>query len=257
MNQQPAPKIPEATPCIKTHSKDFTAANTGNTVNFLVVDDHAITRRGINSVLSSLPSTKAIVFEAETLEIAHDLLLDNPVIDILVLDLLLPGCTGCDSLRRMRLLHPALPAVVISVHDDPQLIQEVMQLGANGFIPKKSSRNVFVAAMELILAGGVYLPLQLFSLSRPSSVLATTPRLQNRQLQATAPPNNLSPNQRKVLKYLLQGKTNREIAEGMQLTIGTVKHYVNTLLRTCSVSNRSQLFLLFGLAPRSKTRIVP
>ena len=249
MNEQAAAKILENTPDTNAAPQDFNAAMTGNTVKFLVVDDHAITRRGISSVLNSLSGTNAIVLEAESLETAHDLLLDNPDTDILVLDLILPGYTGCDSLRHIRTLHPALPTIIVSVHDDPQLIQEAMQLGAISFIPKNNSRKVFVAALELILAGGTYLPQQLFPSLDLRQHYLTRSAPETRRPQPPILPSNLSPSQRNVLRHLLQGKTNREIAESMQLTVGTVKHYVNTLLRTCGVHKRSQLFLHFRLTP--------
>jgi DNA-binding NarL/FixJ family response regulator len=246
MNEQLASKMLE--PCLGANSRSqiFQTAIADHSVTFMVVDDHAITRRGISSVLNSLSGINAVILEAESLESAHDLLLTNPDTDILVLDLILPGYTGCDSLQRIRALHPALPTIIISAHDDPRLIQEAMQLGAISFIPKNSSRKVFVAAMELILAGGTYLPQQLFP------TLGTLPLISipikpaapvARRTPTPAVSINLSPSQRNVLRHLLQGKTNREIAEVMQLTVGTVKHYVNTLLRTCGVHKRSQLFL--------------
>ena len=247
MNEQPVAKMPETILGAKSRTQVFQPVITSHIVKFLVVDDHAITRRGISSVLNSLSGIRAVVVEAETLESAHDLLLDNPDTDILILDLILPGYTGCDSLLRIRNLHPALPTIIISAQDDPRLIQETMQLGAISFIPKNSSRKVFVAAMELILAGGTYLPQQLFPTldlrqnysNKPASdVRRPKPATQTAAIQV-----NLSPSQRNILRHLLQGKTNREIAEAMQLTVGTVKHYVNTLLRTCGVHKRSQLFL--------------
>ncbi|MEN9480458.1 MAG: hypothetical protein RLZZ298_1853 [Pseudomonadota bacterium] len=252
MNEQPVVKMPETILGANSRTQVFQTAIAGHIVKFLVVDDHAITRRGINSVLNSLSGISAIVFEAETLESAHDLLLDNPDTDILILDLILPGYTGCDSLLRLRSLHPALPTIIISAQDDPRLIQEAIQLGAISFIPKNSSRKVFVAAMELILAGGTYLPQQLFPTLNLRQNYSIKPPPEVRRPKPPTPPTtvqvNLSTSQRNILRHLLQGKTNREIAEAMQLTVGTVKHYVNTLLRTCGVHKRAQLFLHCRLA---------
>ena len=146
---------------------------------------------------------------------------------------MLPGLNGMGCLGVLRKRYPAMPVVVISALDDPVNVARAMRAGASGFVSKSSSGEEMLAALRQVLAGEVYLPTWLRDLSMERRRRSRT--LEERYLLSTA--------QMRVLEPLIQGKTNRQIAELLGLTEGTVKVHVSAILKALNVSNRSQALL--------------
>jgi DNA-binding NarL/FixJ family response regulator len=215
-------------------------------VRILIADDHELFRDGLRLVLSDL-GPEVTVAEAgtydETLRLVATAEGEAPL-DVLLLDLVMPGMPWAEGLSAVRATAPDLPVVILSASNDRRLVLESVRLGAAGFIPKTSSSKVMLSALRLVLSGGIYLPPSLIAeagMAGPGESAGTghaapfDPASEARP--ANAPP--LTPRQREVLALLGQGKSNKEIARQLDLSEGTVKLHVTAILKSLNVSNRT------------------
>jgi DNA-binding NarL/FixJ family response regulator len=200
-------------------------------VEILLVDDHALFREGLCLVLKQLEDS--IIFEAESAADALRAAGEQPELDLILLDLNLPDNDDFSLLQSLRKKRPATPVAMLSATEDPLLIQQALQLGASGFIPKSSNSKIMIQAIQLILAGGLYLPPQILQ--------------QNQNLnkpEPTGTTSNISElyftdRQIDVLRLLDQGLSNKEIAKKLVMSPSTVKVHVAAILRECNASNRT------------------
>lgn len=189
----------------------------------LIIDDHALFRQGLLLLLSKLPGEHAFL-EAGSCAEAFALADTHPDLDLILLDLALPGLHGLEGLTRLRTLWPTTPIVLLSANENPQMVIDGMNRGAQGFIPKSVSSEVMLAALQVVLAGGTYLP-----------ALGIVP--------TTAPPaerSTLTARQREVLRLLQQNKSNKEIAEALGMRVNTVRVHVAAILKALGVENRTE-----------------
>ena len=203
-------------------------------LKLLAIEDHALVREGLLQTLGKLEPGIVCIGAQDAEEGLRLLELDgSDSYDLCLLDLMLPGLNGMGCLGVLRKRYPAMPVVVISALDDPVTVARAMRAGASGFVSKSSSGEEMLAALRQVLAGEVYLPTWLRDLSMERRRRSRT--LEERYLLSTA--------QMRVLEPLIQGKTNRQIAELLGLTEGTVKVHVSAILKALNVSNRSQALL--------------
>ncbi|MBU6269686.1 MAG: response regulator transcription factor [Betaproteobacteria bacterium] len=202
-------------------------------MKFLLIDDHDLFRSGLRLLLGQLP-VDIEVLEAGCVEdaLAH---VDHGI-GIVMLDLSMPGTSGMEALIRVREAFPDTPIVIVSSDDDPELIRQAIDLGASGFVPKTSTPPLLISALQLILAGGVYLPRAVLSPAPPG----TTPRGADPSIGATATPSGLTDRQEEVLLKAVLGQSNKAIARAMDLSEGTVKAHLSAAFRVLGVRNRTE-----------------
>ena len=135
-------------------------------MKILVVDDHPLIREALKQVLSTLDSDIRVL-EAQSAKEGFAVSGVHPDLHLILLDLGLPGEDGMEALPLFRARAPQVPVVVFSAHDDPETVRRAIDAGAMGFIPKTSSNALLVNALRFVLAGGIYLPLEV--LRQPSS----------------------------------------------------------------------------------------
>lgn len=205
-------------------------------VRILVIEDHALVREGLMLALQSLetPNDPAEILGARDAEVAGDLLDQNEDFDLLVLDLMLPGTSGMAFLGIVRKRYPHIPVAILSAMDDSETIVKAMRGGAAGFISKASPTQALLGALRDILAGGIWVPENMRE-------IVAKPRRRHRTV---AERYGLTKSQARVLELLAEGKTNREIAELLDVTEGTVKIHVSAIFKALDVSNRSQALLI-------------
>jgi DNA-binding NarL/FixJ family response regulator len=204
----------------------------------LLIDDHVMFRQGMKFLLSDLDERLQFL-EAGTLERALELLNEHGA-DLILLDLKLPGTDGLAALRQIRALFSGIPLAVVSGIEDPAQIRELIDEGALGYVPKSSSSEVLVAALQLIIAGGVYLP---------PVALDYIPPAQHGGAEGR---NALSSRQTTVLLKAIQGKPNKIIAREMDIAEGTVKAHLSAAFRILGVHNRTEAVIAaaqMGLHP--------
>ncbi len=212
-------------------------------LRIVLADDHALFRGGL-VLLIKLMDQPAEILEASDLDQATGYLAGGPPIDLLLLDLLMPGMNGIEGVRHICRNWPDVPVVIVSVKEDAKAIREALQAGAMGYIPKTSSPETTTNALKFILAGGVYVPPHILHLSdtRP-----TLPAERDRGGWQETPGGEkasdalgLTARQVEVLRLMAEGKSNKDIAADLDISPGTVKMHVSRIFKVLKVENRTQ-----------------
>lgn len=196
-------------------------------LKILVVDDHALIREGLRQVLRGLEENVE-VFEAGSCKRAFGIALQEPDLDLVLLDYHLPDMSGLEALDIFARQHPALPIIMISGSVNPRVMQQVMNKGAAAFLTKSGMSDELLSVTRLVLAGGVHMP-ALAPLSTAEGAIAA--------------PLLLTPRQEEVLQLLLDGYTNKDIGRMLYLSEETVKNHVSSILRCFGVTTRTQAVL--------------
>lgn len=213
-------------------------------MKILVVDDYALVREGLRHALRALDDSVEVL-EARDAEEALRLIAQQPALDLVLLDIGLPGMDGFLALDEFRRAHSAVPVVVLSASAAQRDIAAALNMGAMGYIPKMAPREVMLRALRLVLAGGVYIPPQAIGMHDYTGSAAG----------ASAVPQSLeelglTDRQRQVLGLIAQGKPNKVIANELQISEPTVKAHVTEILRALKASSRAQAMVTarrFGL----------
>ena len=197
-------------------------------MKILVVDDHALIRTALRGVLGQLDGGLSML-EASDCRSAFALIEAQPDLDLVLLDLNLPGKHGLAALEELRTRYPALPVVVLSSANDRASVMQALDLGAMGFIPKHASNEVLVSALRLVLSGGIYIPPEILA------------RSGNQRPPPRVPADlGLSDGEARVLRLVLEGKSNKLICRELDLAESTVKNHVTQILRALGVTSRTQ-----------------
>lgn len=200
-------------------------------MKLLLADDHEMVRVALKVALAPLAPQVAFL-EAGTAEEALAAAGANPDLDLVLIDLNMPGMGGVEGVRRLRAAHPALPVVACSATEDAALVKNLLALGVAGFIPKADTTQVIVQAVRLVLAGGTYVPPRLLA---GNAAPATTPA---GRLAA------LTPRQHDVLRLLAEGKPNKAIARGLDISEATVKVHLLAVFRALGARNRTEAVVI-------------
>jgi len=198
----------------------------------LLIDDHELFVDGMNLVLTRLASDLQI-FNACSYEDALPLINKHSDLDLVLLDLGLPGICDSDALKSVRSELPATPVVVLSSNDDGAKVQEILNLGAQGYIPKSTKSEVLIRSLKLVLSGGIYIPAEILSqLSNQS----------NRSINQHSDENEspLTPKQNEVLQKLIHGYSNKEISTLLDMAESTVRVHIAAILKSLNVTNRTR-----------------
>jgi len=203
-------------------------------MKILIADDHELFRDGLRHVLEQVGQSPEIV-EARDFTEALEQVAVHADLDIVLLDLTMPGMEWVDGLSQIKAKLPStIPVVILSATDDRNHVLRAVTMGAAGFIPKTSSSRVMLSALQLVLSGGVYLPPALLEQAVAAQAEGHDP------VATEAAVSNLTPRQREVLALLGQGKSNKEIARILDLAEGTVKLHVTAILKALNVNNRTR-----------------
>lgn len=195
----------------------------------LVADDHALLRTGLIHLLRQLHGDLT-AFEAADAAAALDAVHAHPDLDLILLDLFIPGANGFELLTQVCRFATGTPVVVLSSSEERGHMRKALDCGAVGFIPKSAVPEVMLSALRLVLEGGEYVPPDL--LEGPSYTAS----------QANAA--LLTARQRDVLRLVGQGQSNKQIARVLNLSENTVKIHVASILRSLGAANRTEAVML-------------
>ncbi|CAO3410388.1 response regulator transcription factor [Azospirillum largimobile] len=202
----------------------------------LIADDHPMVRDALRSaVLYSCQATD--VMEADRLDSVMQALEERGDLDLVLLDVNMPGMNGLGGLRTLRQRFPATPVVVVSAHEERRWVREAIESGAAGFIPKSTPRDAIAAALRQVLNGELYIPPQAGDESVEEAEDAETAEIARRIATLTA-------QQLRVLELLGTGKLNKEIAFDLSITETTVKAHVSAILQKLKVYSRTQAVVI-------------
>jgi DNA-binding NarL/FixJ family response regulator len=195
----------------------------------IIADDHPLFRGALREAVAGLFEQGAIG-EAGTFDEVAALLERGSDVDLILLDLSMPGVRGFSGLMYLRAQFPSVPIVVVSANDDPAVIRRCMDLGTSGFIPKTLGVEEMRMAIKRVLDGGVWTP--------PDVDLAAGTDAETSDLMARL--TSLTPQQVRVLMMLSEGLLNKQIAYELSVSEATVKAHVSAILQKLGVESRTQ-----------------
>lgn len=201
-------------------------------IRILIADDHTLMREGIKALLENR-SDMVVVGEAsdgrESVLLAHKL---HP--NVILMDIAMPSLNGLEATRQIKHEHPEINVLVLTMYDHEEYLRQLLEVGASGYILKRAAASELVAAIQAVYAGEAILS--------PS----ITRLLLNDYLRRDAPsedtePNALTPREREVLQLIAEGKTSREIAEILSLSIKTVQSHRGSIMQKLDLHDRGDL----------------
>jgi two-component system invasion response regulator UvrY len=195
----------------------------------LIADDHAVVREGLKQILAAT-SEFVVGQEASNGQEVLDKIRTHPV-DVVVLDISMPGRSGLDTLLQMRREHPSLPVLVLSMHSEDQFAVRILKAGARGFLTKETAPDLLLSALRKVVAGGKYI----------SPTLAEKLAFDLKSDSGRAPHEMLSDREYEVLCLIALGKSVREIAEKLSLSIKTISTYRARILEKMKMRTNAQL----------------
>lgn len=196
--------------------------------HFIIADDHPLFRGALRQTLEKSFESVRIV-EAGSLSDVTEILEAGEDIDLILLDLSMPGMRGFSGLMYLRAQFPSVPAVIVSATEDTSSIRRCLEFGAAGFIPKSLGPEIIESALEAILAGNIWVPADINLDSGEDAESDLVARL-----------SSLTPQQVRVLMMLSQGLLNKQIAYELTVSEATVKAHVSAILQKMGVDSRTQ-----------------
>lgn len=198
-------------------------------LKFVIADDHPLFRGALKQALSTI-GDDPLILEAGDFASAKQLVSSHSDIDLVLLDLTMPGASGLSGLVALHGIQADMPVVVVSAHDDPTTIRRALELGASGFISKSSSLETIRKAIDVILAGGVWAPEEVdLGVEGDPEISDLIQRIQT-----------LTPQQARVLGMLAEGLLNKQIAYELNVSEATIKAHVSAVLQKLGVDSRTQ-----------------
>lgn len=202
-------------------------------INLVIVDDHPLFRGAMVQALNTkLPNVDGTIniSEAEDFASLQKLLNGTSDIDLVLLDLAMPGVSGFSGLLTLRAEYSDVPVVVVSATDDQATVNRSLSLGASGFVPKSAGIDVIRTAISCVLQGDIWRPQDVENFVEPDAEIAELIR----QL------SSLTPQQTRVLSMISQGLLNKQIAYELDVSEATVKAHVSAVLQKLKVDSRTQ-----------------
>jgi DNA-binding NarL/FixJ family response regulator len=201
----------------------------------LIADDHPLFRGALREAISGLFG-RADIGEAGTFEEVADLLERGGEVDLILLDLRMPGVRGFSGLMYLRAQYPSVPIVIVSANDDPAVIRRCVEFGAAGFIPKTLDIEGLRGVIARVLQGEVWTP--------PEVDLSADADTESGAMIARL--STLTPQQVRVLMMLSGGLPNKQIAYELHVSEATVKAHVSAILQKLGVDSRTQAVIAAG-----------
>ncbi|MGI9228132.1 MAG: response regulator [Gammaproteobacteria bacterium] len=222
----------------------------------IVADDHALVRGGLVQLVM-LVEENVEIFESNDFGQTLDLLSKGQAVGVLLLDLLMPGMEGVDGIVQICKQWPDVPVIVVSAKENIAAIRSALAAGAMGYIPKTSSPDVMMSAIKLVLSGGVYVPPHVLGTSSLSEERMQEQNITSEAfgLSAEQGYEQLTERQQEVLDLMALGKSNKDIADDLGLTTGTVKMHSSRIFKTLNVQNRTEAVAKFAQHKKDKEPI--
>lgn len=202
----------------------------------LVADDHPLFRDAIVNIIG-IKFPGSTTHETEDIDSTLDFVKGSDDIDLILLDLNMPGMSGLNGLLDLRNQCPTTPVVIVSAEQEKQKVLQTISYGAVGFISKSSSKDTIGEAIESVFQGNVYLP---------SDIMRSQAEQTTTKKEFEALPENISLLTRReliVLKHLTKGEANKQIAFNLHISETTVKSHVSSILKKLGASNRVKVVL--------------
>ena len=201
-------------------------------MKILIVDDHPIYRKGLVALLHQMEPDTAPLQASDSVE-ALALIADHDDLDVVILDLVIPGMDGLQAIAEFGKIRPELPVIILSSSENPADVRAALANGALGYVPKSAAEHTLLTAIRVVLNGDIYVPP--FVLVRAETGKLAAPRIEPGSGRPV-----LTGRQIEVLRRISAGQLNKNIAVELGLSEKTVKSHITAIFRALKVMNRSQ-----------------
>ena len=220
-------------------------------MKILIADDHELFLKGLEFILTDNISNLDLVKARDYNEIFSIIKNDNSF-DLVITDLAMPGANWLNAIKQIHSALPETPIIIISAVFDKEILQQTLDIGVAGYIPKTSPNNLIISAINLVIAGGVYIPHELLYTAKPTysteekqeeyySPLKTLKKLAEKT--PDSPQKGLTERQIEIVKCIAEGLSNKQIAYKLNLKEGTVKVHITVILKILNVKNRTSAII--------------
>jgi two-component system response regulator NreC len=199
------------------------------TARILIVDDHGVLRAGLRALLNDEADLEVVGEAANGREALHQAMLLNP--DVILMDISMPDISGIEATRQLLKINPGFRILILTLHEDTALLREAFRSGAKGFLLKNAVEGELIGAIRVVSGGGRYV--------YPDLTLALVDEQTRPPLRV--PETTLTLREIDVLRRLVKGYTNREIAEELFLSVRTVETYRYSLMSKLDLHSRVEL----------------
>jgi two-component system nitrate/nitrite response regulator NarL len=207
-----------------------------NTIRVVLADDHVFVRDGIKSLLENEANIEVVGEATDGLEALKTVEINKP--DLLILDIRMPNMTGIEVVEKLRSENNMVKIVMLSMHESEEYVLKSIRAGADGYLLKGSSKEEFLKALHTVANGGKYFSGDISSilinqLSNPVASIEPKQTLEEEQL--------ITKREKEILKLLLSGKGNKEIAEALDISKRTAEVHRFNLMKKLKVKNLMEL----------------
>ncbi|MBO5441548.1 MAG: response regulator transcription factor [Alphaproteobacteria bacterium] len=216
-------------------------------MKILIADDHELFLKGLEFILQENIKNIQITTANSYTEIFQQLN-QNDYFDLIITDLAMPGANWLTAITKIHEILPETPIIIISAVFDKEILKQTLDIGVAGYIPKTASNNLIISAINLVLAGGVYIPHELLytaknatsSNEKQNDYITPLKNLEKISLTPQkSPEKRLTERQIDIVKCIAEGLSNKQIAYKLNLTEGTVKVHITVILKVLNVKNRT------------------
>lgn len=200
-------------------------------IRILIADDHGVLRAGLRALLNAEPDLQVLVEAADGPEALNLTQTMRP--DVALLDIGLPGLSGIEVTRRLQKTLPRVRVLILTVHEDESLLREAIRAGAAGYIVKRAVESELIDAIRAVWRGNQYV--------HPAMTHALLKDLSPPPVGDETPMEPLTPREIDVLRLLVQGYTNRQVAEALHLSVRTVESHRSNLTNKLGLRSRLEL----------------
>ncbi|MBP1531905.1 MAG: response regulator transcription factor [Alphaproteobacteria bacterium] len=218
-------------------------------MKFLIADDHELFLQGLEFVLhKEFPQAEIVLASSYTS--VFEVLEKQNDFDLILTDLAMPGANWFEAISKIHSICVETPVIIISAVFDKEILQKTFDLGVAGYVSKSFPNNLIISAINLVLAGGMYIPPDILQMSKSISSETVHELIkdldENKNDVKNARNYGVTPRQREVLCCMAEGMSNKQIAYKLGLSEGTVKVHVTLLMRALDVNNRTSAVLKAG-----------
>ena len=210
-------------------------------MKILIADDHELFLQGLEFILKKEYPAAKVESANNYLEI-FDRLTKDKGFDLIITDLAMPGANWHDALGKIHEMCPETPIVIISAVFEKEILQKTFDIGVSGYISKTFSNNLIISAINLVLAGGVYIPPEILQVGAKASPEPINSLMKDLEIAVSQDKKEITkkvtPRQLEVLQCISEGMSNKQIAYKLGLSEGTVKIHITLLMRALDVNNR-------------------
>ena len=200
----------------------------------ILADDHPMFREGVKRIIDDVPQLKVIGETGDGVELLN--ILSEPLPDMVIIDLTMPGMHGTEVTKQIKKLHPQVKVLILTMHKSKEHLSRVIMAGADGYLLKENAFGDLISAIETIRQGGSYI----------SSLLSSQMIDFFRQKVRSEPDDLLSPREKEVLSFLAEGKTSKEIAKHLSLSGATVHAHLGKIKKKLDIKSNAEL-IRYGL----------